>query len=326
MNNEIKYFYEFSIKDIKKYNINDFKNMLNDKIVYNLKELLNNFFNINKIPKYLSYSLRFIDVTKFSNESLTSIIDNDNANILLIISSVDYENANSIQLSISMYNGYKKYADLQFICDFDNFNIYDLKNAILEKLLYSRIYTKYMNHDISYYHNIYHVYNMLNIVNKLNIKNELFYKDLIIAICYHDSKYIPGNKFNEEQSIDNLFNDFPQLKNNENLKRLILCTKVEFKEKCEFLDAEKIIHDLDFIEFSNYDKLVNNNIQIKNEFVNNKICNEKEFIIGRLNFFKMIKSFYGHNIYISKYFMNLNDIAFLNVEKNIEIFEKELIE
>jgi predicted metal-dependent HD superfamily phosphohydrolase len=174
---------------------------------------------------------------------------------------------------------------------------------------------KFYSHDKNIYHSIYHIKKMLKDYDKN--RNDIFYHypdlndDIMIdIILWHDAGYLPGDKNNEVLASALYSNNTDRL--NPIVINGILST-IPFIKKYDD-NYQKIIHDLDWLSFSDYNRLIKEEPLIRNEYPNidNKLFNQ-----GRKQFLEKMVEIYGNKLYVSKVFEKYNEIALSNIKKRI---------
>lgn len=174
---------------------------------------------------------------------------------------------------------------------------------------------KFYSHDKKLYHSIYHVEKMLKDYDKYRNEIMEYYPDIkenimLDIIIWHDAGYVPGDKNNEVLASALYSNNTDRL--NPIVINGILST-IPFIKKYED-DYQKIIHDLDWLSFSDYNRMMEEEILIRNEYseVDDNIFKE-----GRKSFLENMLKIYGNQLYVSKVFEKYNDIAFENIKRRI---------
>lgn len=202
-----------------------------------------------------------------------------------------------------------------------------------QQLVYNFVYGKCYSHDKLKYHTIHHIDTMLSILEDKwkEIKEEFpeltekDYTELWIAICFHDSIYKPGDSKNEVNSA-NLFSltfNFLDL-DKKKIENLILST-IPFSDKIN-TPLEKILHDLDWLGFSDLKTATLNEGKIINEFVSAGYSN-KECITGQKNFYKkLLEKIQNQPLYLTKTFASCNDSVKSVLENRISYLEKKELE
>jgi hypothetical protein len=128
--------------------------------------------------------------------------------------------------------------------------------------------TKFYSTNVKHYHTIHHVENLLKLWNQyreefLNEFPDLNEEALLTAIRWHDSFYQPGNQLNEELSICRYMNAYGE-QYDPFVCAIIKSTEIGYE--CLNLAPEfKVMHDLDWSGFNNFDEFKENC---------NKICTE----------------------------------------------------
>ena len=174
---------------------------------------------------------------------------------------------------------------------------------------------KFYSHDSEKYHTIYHVktlfyiydcykYEFLSEFPDLN-ENELFE-----SMAWHDSVYIIGSKYNEELSAEL----YKKMNDSFNQKVYFAIISTKIGHKTVNNPIEKVLHDLDWSGFMNYDTMVENEKKILYEAT----CNGLYTVdFAKQNQKKFYESFANKDIYITKTFQKFNKIARENLQKRI---------
>lgn len=193
---------------------------------------------------------------------------------------------------------------------------------------------KMYNRDINFYHNIHHIYNMLVLANKdIDYIKEITDADCFLtAILFHDVIYVTNDKKNEFLSAEMFKKCFEHLiENNTDLQisehqikkdlisQLIMSTK--FGAKLE-TKAEQLLHDYDYMNFTNQNQMILADKQIVNEAIRDGFLSISRIIYGRLEFYRsLIKQGY---IFVSEKYQHLNNIALNNILGLIENYENTI--
>ena len=140
------------------------------------------------------------------------------------------------------------------------------------------------------------------------------------AIIFHDCIYIPGSKFNEDDSADEadafMRDEGVDKKIRDEICDLIMSTKLDSK-----LDSQekKLLHDLDWSGFATYEQLMEDEQKILNEFRDAGYL-LREVHRARFDFYKSLdKEQIFHSI-----FKKYEKIAHRNIEKRIIEFNRSL--
>ena len=189
---------------------------------------------------------------------------------------------------------------------------------------YINLVKRFYSNDIKKYHTIFHVKNLFDLYleNRKNFQEEfptLNEKDLYEAIAWHDSVYIPGCPLNEEFSAQ-LFYHIMNLNEHSSVYDIIISTKIGTKKFNN--PEEKVMHDLDWSGFSDYNQMLENEKKIFYESTCDEKYTENEVYQNQLKFYKSIVD---NNIYVTNTFKNLhcNEAAKRNLEKRIKEMENE---
>ena len=203
--------------------------------------------------------------------------------------------------------------DMVFVCISDSgekqeYNPYTLNKDIFRELTFNRA-KRYYNNSNSY-HNIDHINDLIEQLNSIELNQEE-YNILCSAICYHDSIYIPNKNDNELKSMkilkENIINNY----DTEMASEIIRSTS-SFNFNAENFVIKKlsdIMHDLDYSYFIDFEKLVETDEKIKNEYL--KFITEEQFNKGRTEF---LYNLINKDIYRSVY-KKYNNISRENIVK-----------
>jgi len=128
-----------------------------------------------------------------------------------------------------------------------------------------------------YYHNLDHIEYMLGVLSNLsNLSND----DRMVlqyAILYHDKVYIPGDKYNEKKSAEQL----PPSPLNERAKELILSTDLSESVPKESLEYVMRLCDIWDIFQGYTQKLFFDSLKVEKEF---QVYDYKKYLDGRIKF------------------------------------------
>lgn len=205
--------------------------------------------------------------------------------------------------------------------DFNNKELYPIFCLTSFKLVkYSR--------DLNFYHTIHHIHDMLKLASKdiEYIKTITDVDCFITAIAYHDIVYRTNRQDNEmasakifETTFNWIRNEFD--KNFSDEKRqlifdLILSTQFGYDIKTE---AEKLLHDYDYMNFSDKSKMEFSDKQILNECLRDNCFNFNLIISKRMEFYKLL---YDNAIKSGRFFLTdkysyLNELAIKNIKEYI---------
>ena len=181
--------------------------------------------------------------------------------------------------------------------------------------------------DEKYYHTIHHVEDLYK---KFNRYEKAFDEEfgsydkesLFWAIAYHDCIYMPGCNCNEYLSatvageeLDLIVSYLVRTK----ASNLIMTTAISCKN--HFSAEEMILHDLDWMGFEDYEKMLENEIKIMNEAIFVGEYTDLEVMKGRLAFYK---SLIGKTIYKTQTLAAFNEPAQANLTRRIKELENVL--
>jgi predicted metal-dependent HD superfamily phosphohydrolase len=188
---------------------------------------------------------------------------------------------------------------------------------------------KYNISNPKFYHTISHVEYMLKNLRLYvnNLSNEDF-KTLYLTIVFHDVLYKAGEN-NETLAINTVKNVlwFNKIINDEQKNKicdLINTTRIGTSiEKIKSIYLADILHDLDYLSFSN-PKFLKTTDKIYNEYKLLKYVDKKEFYLNRIDFLKNLLLNFNEQIFLTKYFKSFNNIAIQNIKTEIGTLTKKL--
>ena len=205
---------------------------------------------------------------------------------------------------------------------------------------------KFYSVNKNHYHTIYHIENLLKLweVYKDEFKNEFPKLDedsLLLAIKWHDSHYIPDDESNEVKSVYNYINSVYNYVNkmietkdvnstiftlfNPLVRLIIESTKIGY-DFTEDLPIEcKIMHDLDWSGFIDYETFKNNCEKIYQEVIDFNISPDENFRKNvRKNQINFYRKFAEKPLYMTKTFSKFNDIAGKNMLRLADELEENM--
>ena len=194
-------------------------------------------------------------------------------------------------------------------------NLEELEKSLLEKV------KNYYSTDGYKYHTINHVKDLFKLYYQFRDRflkefPELNEEDLFESIAWHDSVYIVGNPENEELSA---YLYSLKVKDKKSIiYDAILSTKIgntKFKNP-----VEKVLHDLDWSGFSDFNLLQKNEEKIFFEAISNSKFKAE---VVKDNQYKFYKSLVDKDIYVTETFKEANEIARKNLQLRIKQIEKE---
>lgn len=156
-----------------------------------------------------------------------------------------------------------------------------------------------MSTDKTKYHTVQHVETMLQVLdaeyknpdNRKFFQDELTVEDLakvLVAICWHDVVYIPGDSCNEQKSaveweqyaknVDNISPDFIC-----DVSAMINSTKIGYDlNQIKQHPSWALLHDLDYISFASYAVMVMDREPLRNEFGSLDAQNTMKVVLSSL--------------------------------------------
>lgn len=170
------------------------------------------------------------------------------------------------------------------------------------------------NHIMTMTHTLFEVYGYLRPMMDIDI-HELFE-----AIMWHDAVYVPGNKNNEELSAKEYVQYMIKhgYSPDQYVVNLILSTKIKHIPQN---DSEKLMHDLDWMNFGDYEKCYKAEKRIIKEAIDLTTMSKKEIKTKQLEFYK---SLIGKQIFYTDAFNSLNNKAQENIKIRIKKLEKAI--
>lgn len=144
-----------------------------------------------------------------------------------------------------------------------------------------------------------------------------FYKAVALAIFYHDVIYFKGNEFNEIISANVFKEHFEGLAGF--YKDLIFDCILNAKKETHFNNhIEKFIHDLDWIAFSNFEKMKANTDFIVTEYISTGLT-KKESIEKMISYYG---DFIDKDIFFSEWNKEKNKKVHENLKKYIDYLKR----
>lgn len=181
--------------------------------------------------------------------------------------------------------------------------------------------SRFYRQNTKYYHTIYHIKTIFKLYEyyEKDFDKEFgeYNKDILCwAIAYHDSFYMPGFVKNEELSAIIAKTELVSITDQNEVERLILNT---IPSNNYFPTIEdKIIHDLDWSGFSQWDDFINNQRRILKEAV--EVGGYPEDIVKE-NQYKFYKSIFDKNLYVTKTFSKFNEKAKHNLKECLALID-----
>lgn len=196
-----------------------------------------------------------------------------------------------------------------------------------------------MSTDKTKYHTVQHVETMLQVLdaeyknpdNRKFFQDELTVEDLakvLVAICWHDVVYIPGDSCNEQKSaaeweqyaknIGNIPPDFIC-----DVSDMINSTKIGYDlNQIKQRPSWALLHDLDYISFASYAVIVMNREPLRNEF---GFSSDSEYVVGRLKFLNMLMvSTASSGLFLTPVFSKYNELAMENILREYKHYKRHV--
>lgn len=185
-----------------------------------------------------------------------------------------------------------------------------------------------MSTDKTKYHTVQHVETMLQVLdaeyknpdNRKFFQDELTVEDLakvLVAICWHDVVYIPGDPCNEQKSaveweqcaknVGDISPDFIC-----DVSDMINSTKIGYDlNQIKQHPSWALLHDLDYISFASYAVMVVNREPLRNEFGS---LDAQKYNEGRLKFLNMLMDATASSgLFLTPVFSKYNELAMENI-------------
>lgn len=185
-----------------------------------------------------------------------------------------------------------------------------------------------MSTDKTKYHTVQHVETMLQVLdaeyknpdNRKFFQDELTVEDLakvLVAICWHDVVYIPGDPCNEQKSAtewEQYAKNVGDISSNFicDVSDMINSTKIGYDlNQIKQHPSWALLHDLDYISFASYAVMVMNREPLRNEF---GFFSDSEYVVGRLKFLNMLMvSTASSGLFLTPVFSKYNELAMENI-------------
>lgn len=198
---------------------------------------------------------------------------------------------------------------------------------------YINYVAKWYRTDEKYYHTIDHVRNMFKLFLMYENQFDEEFKDddiwynaedgkrnLFWSIAYHDAFYMPGFCMNEKFSAEIADEQLWKVCGIDRvaIKNIIISTVPGWKQIDNSL--KKIIHDLDWSGFLDYNVMLSNEKKILTEAVEVGRYNKNVVVANQIKFYK---EFANVDTYLTKTFAKFNDCVKINLNRRIGELEKE---
>lgn len=196
-----------------------------------------------------------------------------------------------------------------------------------------------MSTDKTKYHTVQHVETMLQVLdaeyknpdNRKFFQDELTVKDLakvLVAICWHDIVYIPGDQYNEQKSAS----EWEQYAKNAgdisvnfvcDVSDMINSTKIGYDlNQIKEHPSWALLHDLDYISFASYAVMVLNQELLRNEF---NFLDASKYNEGRLKFLKMLmNTTTSFGLFLTRVFSKYNELATENILREYQHYKRKV--
>ncbi len=196
-----------------------------------------------------------------------------------------------------------------------------------------------MSTDKTKYHTVQHVETMLQVLdaeyknpdNRKFFQDELTVEDLakvLVATCWHDVVYIPGDQYNEQKSaveweqcaknVGDISPDFIC-----DVSDMINSTKIGYDlNQIKQHPSWALLHDLDYISFASYAVMVMNREPLRNEF---GFFSDSEYVVGRLKFLNMLMvSTASSGLFLTPVFSKYNELAMENILREYQYCKRKV--
>lgn len=189
-----------------------------------------------------------------------------------------------------------------------------------------------MSKDQTIYHNDTHVVNMYIDLhsaynkpeNKKYFEQEISedIRDLTLAICWHDVVSMPGYQYNEVVSA-NKWQQYAKTQNiphyiATNVYDMIVSTKVGTSR--EYLACRPefaLLHDLDYMLFSDYSIMVANREKLRKEF---EFLDFATYCEGKVRFLSWLLGEAEQGLFLTPIFQHLNEVTLENVKREYRYY------
>lgn len=186
------------------------------------------------------------------------------------------------------------------------------------------------------YHTVQHVETMLQVLDE-EYKTQRFFQDeltiedlakVLVAICWHDVVYIPGDPCNEQKSaaeweqyaknVGNILPDFIC-----DVSDMINSTKIGYDlNQIKKHPSWALLHDLDYISFASYAVMVMNREPLRNEF---DFLDAPKYNEGRLKFLKMLmNTTTSSGLFLTPVFSKYNELATENILREYQYYKRKV--
>lgn len=212
----------------------------------------------------------------------------------------------------------------------------------------SNDWKKFYSINKDHYHTIYHIENLLKLWEAYKDEfmkefPELDEETLITAIKWHDNHYVPGDELNEVKSVENYINAVRDYVNemmeskdvdatiftlfNPLVGFIIESTKIGYNFTDESPAECKVMHDLDWSGFNDYEAFKSNCEKIYQEAIDHNPFSEEDETFGqkvRKNQIEFYRKFAEKPLYLTKTFSKFNDMARKNMLRLADELEENM--
>lgn len=198
----------------------------------------------------------------------------------------------------------------------------------INKTLCSLVEQYYAPASEQTYHNIKHIEDSLDtlLLHKEALQNEfpdIEWDMMLQAVLFHDACYQPGDSAAEVEAcaVYKRAVRHPDAR----IMRVIMSTSITMNlEKVR--PEEKIMHDLDYFGFSDFDTLKDNEYKLINEYSGSLGIPEDDVLTSRIEFYKdtLKEAYKNGGFYLTNTFAKYNDKAIANIERRLEELGEDL--
>lgn len=192
----------------------------------------------------------------------------------------------------------------------------------INKTLCSLVEQYYAPASEQTYHNIKHIEDTLDtlLLHKEAIQAEFqdIEWDLMLqSVLFHDACYQPGDSAAEIEACA----VYKRAVRNPDVRIMRIIMTTSSVMRLEKLRAEeKIMHDLDYFYFSNFESLKDAEYKIINEYSVNLGIPDNDVLSSRIEFYKdtLKEAYKNGGLYLTNTFAKYNDKAIANIERRLE--------
>lgn len=196
-----------------------------------------------------------------------------------------------------------------------------------------------MSTDTTKYHTVQHVKTMLEVLDaeyKNPVNQKFFHEEItilglaevLVAICWHDVVYIPGDQYNEQKSAvewEQYAKDVGNIPSNfiQDVSDMINSTKIGYDlNQIKKHPSWALLHDLDYISFASYAVMVMNRDLLWNEFSSLDVSKYNE---GHLKFLKVLMDTTASSgLFLTPVFSKYNELAMENILREYQHYKRKV--